>query len=66
MSTKTIKFIYAVDKSKVEISQNFVAFSEYANFKNDDEFNQYFFFFSIVSRSVVETFYDRYWPSTFE
>ena len=25
--------VYIVDKSKVEISQNFVAFSEYMNFK---------------------------------
>ena len=26
-------YVSTVDKSKVEISQNFVAFSEYANFK---------------------------------
>ena len=40
-SEKAIKFceistlllsVYTVDKSKVEISQNFVAFSEYTNF----------------------------------
>ena len=29
----TFVCMYTVDKSKVEISQNFVAFSEYTNFK---------------------------------
>ena len=31
-----VTFVYITDKSKVETSQNFVAFSEYMNFINDD------------------------------
>ena len=33
ISTLLLSVCISVDKSKVEISQNFVAFSEYTNFK---------------------------------
>ena len=42
--------VCTVFKSKVEISQNFVAFSEYTNFNNIDDFNE----FLLLLKSLIE------------